>query len=76
MICFSPVTLLSLSVSPPSFSSLAAQAKLKFEEASKSEAKFLKMKAWSKSRIRQLEDEVRKSQVRDSVISSKLTVTF
>ncbi|XP_043555989.1 golgin subfamily B member 1-like isoform X3 [Chiloscyllium plagiosum] len=38
---------------------LEEQLKLKMEEVAKSEAKFLKMKAWSKSRIRQAEEDVR-----------------
>lgn len=48
----------------PCFFILAAQLRKQKEEASKSEAKFLKTKAWSKTRIRQLEEELRKSQVR------------
>ncbi|KAJ3594280.1 hypothetical protein NHX12_006611 [Muraenolepis orangiensis] len=50
------------SCSSPRLAELEAQAKQKTYEASKSEAKFLKMKAWSKSRVRQLEEELRKTQ--------------
>ncbi|XP_060905127.1 golgin subfamily B member 1-like [Labrus mixtus] len=54
--------MLSDSASTERVAELEAQAKQKTEEASRSEAKFLKMKAWSKSRIRQLEEELKKSQ--------------
>lgn len=59
-----------------SFVIFAAQAKQKTDEASRSEAKFLKMKAWSKSRIRQLEEELKRSQVRVSSCPSRMDKAF
>lgn len=59
-----------------SFVIFAAQAKQKTDEASRSEAKFLKMKAWSKSRIRQLEEELKRSQVRVSCCPSRMDKAF
>ncbi|XP_077375425.1 uncharacterized protein LOC144017576 isoform X2 [Festucalex cinctus] len=50
------------SVSVQRIAELEAQTKQKTDEASRSEAKFLKMKAWSKTRIRQLEEELKKNQ--------------
>ncbi|XP_040184044.1 golgin subfamily B member 1-like isoform X2 [Rana temporaria] len=48
---------------------LQEKVKLKTEEASKSEAKFLKMKAWSKSRIRQLEEELKITEAKNQELS-------
>ncbi|XP_069821277.1 golgin subfamily B member 1-like isoform X2 [Dendropsophus ebraccatus] len=52
---------------------LQGEVKLKTEEASKSEAKFLKMKAWSKSRIRQLEEELKISETKNQELSALTT---
>ncbi|CAJ0928014.1 unnamed protein product [Ranitomeya imitator] len=49
---------------------LQDEVKLKTEEASRSDAKFLKMKAWSKSRIRQLEEELKISEAKNQELTA------
>ncbi|KAM8939833.1 uncharacterized protein RCH25_000008 isoform 2-T2 [Pelodytes ibericus] len=63
----------TMDVTSPAVTKLQDEVKLKTEEASKSDAKFLKMKAWSKSKIRQLEEELKITDTKTRDLSNRIS---